>query len=246
MKVQFLQDVKTAKIPDFEGQKLCLFWEGIEPPGFAGFEYMDMQEYRKKYTKIEPSLIVLVGLNRIINPANRCDFVLDHLSTLTPNIPKMSIDTAPFIGEPWRLFYHYQFTKTGRFLHPHSYALETEWKSWFCRDREDSIFQPEILQGLLADTYSDLPLRKTAVTWYEVESEWYENIKTHAFSMFPTYKNLLNFLIKEANSKYAVSVSYNDFGKPWHLPDLGIYRFLVEEMLRREAIWNTAVTWGQE
>lgn len=245
MKVQFLQDVKTAKVPDFEGQKLCLFWEGIEPPSLPDFEYLEMQEYRKKYTKLEPALIVIVGLNRIITPANRCDFVLDHLSTLTPDVPKISIDVAPFIGEPWRLFYHYQFTRTGHFLHPHSYAVETEWKSWFCRDREDSIFQPERLKGLLADTYSDLPEMKTEFSWYSVEIEWYDKIKEHAFNEFPTYKNLLNFLIKESNKKYGLTVGFNDFGRRWHLPDIGIYRFLVEEMLRRESIWNTAVTWGR-
>ena len=103
-----------------------------DEPKVRAKKVIEWEKYKTLYSTFEPSLVVLIGLNRMIIPSNRCDFIHAYLTVLTPQIPKIIIDTAPFIGEPWRLYFHYQlancFTKFGA---NYSYPVEGEWLKWF-------------------------------------------------------------------------------------------------------------------
>jgi hypothetical protein len=245
LKVQFLKDIKTAKIQEYNGQSLCIYEDKLDPPVFDNMEYMTLSEYRKKYSLIEPSFIVLVGLNNMIKPSNRCDFVFDYLSIATTNIPKISIDSAPFIGEPWRLFMHYLFTNTGKFLHPHSYAVETEWKKWFFRDLNQSFLSGDNVGNMITDTYSDLDYIKSEFNFITVDDSWYEDTKKKIFEKYSTDKMIINNLLKQCNKQYGVKIDFSFKRKRTNVPDLKIYRFVVEEIERRHAIYNAVVKKGR-
>ena len=85
MKVQFLKDTASARI-QAPPNSLVLFRDGFSYglPPVDGAEYMEFLEYRTKYQALDPALIVVVGLNRIITPSNRCDMVNEYLQTMTP------------------------------------------------------------------------------------------------------------------------------------------------------------------
>src|SRR6056297_1138287 len=101
-RVQFLKDTACAQI-DAPEKTLVVYREGFGhvPPAIPGAEYIEFSEYKIRYTTFAPEMIVLVGLNRMINPGNRCDMVNEYLQTMTNHTPKVSIDTEPYLGEPW-------------------------------------------------------------------------------------------------------------------------------------------------
>lgn len=215
--------------------------------------------------------LILVGLNKIVTPSNRCDFVQEYLCTMTATLPKISIDTDPFLGEPWRLFFHYHYTDNNKFGYPHGYAIQTEWKHWFKRDTPQCILSPMSLKNYLYRTYASIdPLSsKFRLTPVSSETEeWYLEAKRYVFGMdepkhrekYPDYyawfkenytphyfkpKSMLNGLTKLCNRKLELDFSEREkydlfrLNQTIELPQLPIYKFIIEENRRRMQIYNT-------
>ena len=244
-KVYLTKDVKGVgrHIPvDFVQDSVVVCHEMYDRPDLVGYRQMiDWTKYRSVYNDLEASKIILVGLNRMITPANRCDFVHTYLATLTPNIPKMVIDTAPFIGEPWRLFYHYLFTETNKFGYSYSYPIEGEWSKWFMRETNDCRLSADNLSMFIVDTFSDLKRLTTEYVFYDVDQvEWYEEMKKHVLDKYTSPKLWIAHLLSECNKKFGLKVSFDTYldGGLCSVPDLGVYRFVVEENQRRQGIYN--------
>lgn len=253
-RVQFLKDTSTAKV-DIPEKTIVVYRDGFALPKLDA-DYIEFEKYKIAYDSIECNFIVLVGLNRIINPANRCDFIHEHLTTLTPHIPKVSIDTLPWIGEPWRLYYHYQYSKCGKFGASYSYPIEGEWQRWFYRESNDSQLSAANVRLLIESTYSDLDPLTTSFELTEPtekDLQWYSQAKEQVFAKYDTPKMLINNLLKLANTHFGLSISFDSFReiKPQDLfsvgpvclkmPGLGIYRFMVEENLRRLKTFNAVI-----
>ena len=254
MKVQFLKDTRKIRGSETLPQNtLVIFRDGFGygVPEIPGAEYIEFLEYKKRYTLFEPSLIVVVGLNRIITPSNRCDMVNEYLQTMTPNIPKISVDTAPFIGEPWRLWFHYSIAACGYFKITYSYAIETEWKKWFYRDAPDCRISSGNIRLLLSDTVSDIAPLETTFDFVPVgdgELIWYEKLKQHIFNKYSTPKMLISGILKPSNRYFGVNMTYESYreNRRITLPDLPVFRFMAEENLRRMGIYNEVVRYGAE
>lgn len=253
MKVQFLRDTAQARVGSCPPGTIVLYREGFGYgiPQIPGAEYIEFLEYRNRYTLFSPPMIVVVGLNRIITPANRCDMVNEYLQTMTPNVPKICVDTAPFIGEPWRLWFHYSIANCGRFAITYSYAIETEWEHWFYRDVPDCRLSAGNIRLFLSDTIADLDLigtRFEMVDIAESEERWYEQAKAHMFEKYDTPKLLVNNLLKLANRHFDLDISFNSWteNRVVRLPDVGVYRFVGEECRRRLDIHNEVVNYGRE
>jgi hypothetical protein len=177
--------------------------------------------------------------------------VNEYLQTMTPNLPKICLDTAPFLGEPWRLWFHYSVAGSGRFGISYSYALETEWEHWFHRDVPDCRLSASNIRMLLTDTVSDLDLLKTTFHFIEPspdEEDWYNEVKKQAFERHSTPKMLVNTLLAAVNRRFGLKVSYDSYleNKEVELLDLGVYRFVAEEAVRRMDIYNEVVRHGHE
>jgi len=245
--IQFIKDT-SHPVLNFEVPPgtFCIYHADYVPPEISGVEYMEFNKFRVEYPNIKPPKFILVGLNRMINPANRCDMVHEYLTTLSSNVPKISIDNSPFIGEPWRLFFHYLYTNNNHFGASYSYPIEGEWKDWFYREKEDCRLSGKNIGAYLSNTYSDLEPLNTTFEFTEIDLfdlQWYEEAKNFVFGKYSTPKLWLNNLLKLANSKYDLSVDYDVFrmGGVIKVPDLKIYRFVVEENMRRKDIYNRVI-----
>lgn len=205
---------------------------------------IEWEKYKSIYSTLEPSRVVLIGINRMITPGNRCDFIHAYLVVMTPQIPKISIDTSPFIGEPWRLYFHYQLVNSfSKFGANYSYPIEGEWKRWFERDVEGCKFSPDNLKDYIVDTYSELPVLTTSFELYGPEKkdlEWYEEVKRFEFDRFRAPKLLLANLLRTSNKHFGLDIGYDSYltNVSFRVPDIGIYRFMVEENRRRLGIYN--------
>jgi hypothetical protein len=246
MNIQFLKDTSTSVINDNPVDTFLVYRDGYKLPTLSGVEYLDFEKFKTKYSELHINKLIVVGLNRIITPSNRCDMVNDFIQTMTRNITKVSIDLVPFIGEPWRLWYHYDVTNNERFGLPHGFAVETEWSKWFYREQNDCRLSGDNIKMFISNTYSDLDLLTTNFIFQEpseVELSWYENVKSIMFEKYDTPRLLINNILKESNKHFGLDISYDSFrtNKEITLPDLPIYQFMVEENKRRMSIFNKII-----
>lgn len=229
---------------DFGDDTIVVYHALYDKPEISTCEVMEWEKYKIAYDNFSPSRIVLIGINRMITPSNRCDFIHAHLTVLTPQIPKIVIDTAPFIGEPWRLYYHYQVANCfSKFGANYSYPIEGEWLKWFCRDLEECQFSPHNLKDRIVETYTDLSRLDTTFEFYKPSKEdveWYEEAKQFEFDRFRAPKSMLLNLNKAANKHFNLKISYDSYlsDDRIRIPDIGIYQFMVEENRRRQDIYN--------
>jgi len=252
MKVQFLKDTSKALLKDIPKNTLIIYREGFDYqiPQISGPEYIEFLEYKNKYTLFNPDLIIIIGPNRIITPSNRCDMVNEYLQTMTLNTPKICLDTAPFIGEPWRLWFHYSIANCGKFNITYSYAIETEWEKWFYREVIDCRLSGDHIRLFISDTISDLDPMTSSFCFFEVSGgeQWqYQKMKEHVFSKYNSPKLLINNLLKLANQHFNKKLAYDSWreNKIFEVPDIGIYRFMVEENIRRMNIFNEVIKYGR-
>jgi hypothetical protein len=246
MKIQFLQDTSSAFVGDNPEDTFLIYREGYALPQLTGVEYMDFNVFKTRYSELHFNKLILVGLNRIITPTNRCDMVNDFIQTMTSHVEKVSIDSQPFIGEPWRLWYHYDVTNKGKFKFPHGYATETEWKKWFYRDVTTSLFSGENIGLYISDTYSDLNPFNTRFDFTEVspsDMEFYLNVKKDVFEKYDSPKMLINNLLKHCNKHFNINITFDTFrtNDYFCVPDLPIYQFMVEENKRRMDTYNAVI-----
>jgi len=229
---------------NFGKDTIVIYHAMYDKPDVTAGQIIEWEKYKVVYSNLEPSRIVLIGINRMITPSNRCDFIHAYLAVMTPQISKIIIDTSPFIGEPWRLYFHYQIVNSfSKFGANYSYPIEGEWLRWFGRDIPECKFSPENLKDYIVDTYSDLPKLTTTFEFYipeKVDMEWYDEAKKFEFEKFRSAKMMLINLLKVANKRFSIGINYESYltNGTFKVPDIGIYRFIVEENKRRLGIYN--------
>jgi hypothetical protein len=248
MKIQILKDTSKATFEELPPDTILVYREGYELPDLKGVEYFDVEDYKAVYSNIHSNCIIVVGYNRIIKPSNRCDFIFEHLTTLTANQIKYSIDNEPFLGEPWRYWWHQQLTGTGKkFGIPYSYTIETEWQKWFYRDEQDCRLSGANIKMFIDDVYSDLDKKQSSFTFYapsDDEIEWYEQAKEHVFAKYGTPKMLITNLLKMVNEHFEIKFNYDSYrsNDDFLLPELGVYKFMAEENKRRMDTYNSIIS----
>lgn len=247
-KIFFTKSIEDLKIDFLEGDTILINHPLYKKlPIVKNSRYMSLDEFKMSYTSVYFENLVIVGLNRIITPSNRCDMFNDFIQTMTRSKTKISIDTEPFIGEPWRAWYHFDVTNSDKWNVPHGFAIETEWKKWFYRDALDCRFSGKNIKNFKGDVIeSDLHILSFEVRYSGVsenENEWYNEVKEHVIKKFATPKSMINSLLKECNKKFNVCVSFDSFRNESLLvvPDIGVYHFVIEENLRRKKIYNEMI-----
>jgi hypothetical protein len=244
-KIFFTKDInkviasELGPVPD----ALVVYHDMYPKPEIEAQQVIEWSKYRGVYSETEASRIILIGLNRMINPANRCDFIHDYLTTLTPNIPKMVIDTSPFIGEPWRLFYHYLFANCNKFGFNYSYPIEGEWKKWFLYETNECRLSASSLPLFITDTYSDLTPLTTSYDLHvpdDAALEWYGEARGQIFEKYSSPKMWVTHLLALSNKHFNLKIDFDSYltNEVFVVPDMGVYRFVVEENRRRQGIYN--------
>lgn len=78
-------------------------------------------------------LVVVTGLgSRLVTPANRVRLG-PYLTEPWDGPPRVSVDTGLFVGEPWRLWWHFGCVGAPFGPYATSYALETRWRGYLDR-----------------------------------------------------------------------------------------------------------------
>lgn len=237
-KVFFVKDTSLPNI-NLCGKTICVYREGYKLPIIENCDYFEFSQFKKIYTTLTPDNIVIVGLNKIFIPSIRCDLVFEYLQTMTTNINKISIDTAPFVGEPWRCWIHYSMA-FGQWLGVnYSYAVETNWQKWFYLENQNCW----LLNPTIEQTNSDLEKINTKFNFYQPDiflNKSYLTIKEIAFNQFKTPKQIINFMLKEFSKLLQEKFTFDDYltQKKKEIPDFGIFRFYAQENLKRQKIYN--------
>ena len=254
----FVKDTSKVNIK-YPNNTILVYHPDYKYPKYNDITYYTWEKYCKNYSSLEPSCIILVGLNALVTPQNRCDFIQEYLSTLTANVFKISIDSSPFVGEPWRIFFHYLYTNTNLFNVPYSYTLETEWKHWFYRDKVDCRLSGNNIGMFIKNTYSDLDLLDTKFIFYDIEKkdiDFYNKIKEDIFNKYDSPKFLMNNLLKECNNYFKLKISFDSYRQikknnflihnlnTYEVPNIPLYNFIVEENLRRLNTYNAIIKKG--
>lgn len=246
MKIQFLKDTSKAKFPQkvHSSDTLVLYREGYDLPKINNAVYMDFEKYRSVFTELNPKIIVMVGTNRIFVPSLRCDLVFEHLQTMTNHIEKYSVDTSPYIGEPWRLWFHYSLVYGQWLGYKYSYIVETDWQHWFYRDSDNSVISSENIKEDFKCFYSDLNIMVSSFDFYEPDlflNDIYFKVKEFAFEKHNTPKLIIQTMLKELNKSLGIKFDFESYreNKNFKIPNFGVYKFVVEENIRRMKIYNT-------
>lgn len=82
------------------------------------------------------SLLVVVGLSRILTPANRTKLG-PYLLRPTPGLRRISVDRTLFIAEPWRAWWHFGCVGAAYQDYTYSYLAESHWRAAQDGVRED-------------------------------------------------------------------------------------------------------------
>lgn len=266
MKIQFVKNLNNCILPEIPTDTYVIYKEGYDVPDIEKVDgKIEFEEFRNIYPNIHANMFIFFGFNRIMNPSNRTDFIFEYLFMMSTDIKKISVDYDPFIGEPWRLWFHYGLCNCGKFGVPYSYAYETEWKHWFYRKINDSRFESNNLEICITDTYSNLDYLKYNSKFYDPTNDdfkWYKEAKEFVFNKYDTPKLLINNLLKLANKRFKLDLDYDSYRKvkkekqvgflnkeenkkEFLLPDLGVYKFIDEENKRRLGIYNKVIEVGK-
>ena len=113
-------------------EALCVRHPAYQAPRTAaGCLHVDWQEFEAEPRRWMDgrSLVVVVGLNRIITPGNRTREVFEVLYNLSRDVRKLSIDQTLFVAEPWRAWFHFGFVGAPYREYTYSYLAESHWRA---------------------------------------------------------------------------------------------------------------------
>jgi hypothetical protein len=137
-KILLADDPSSVQI-ECSGRALCVHHG--QPP-VAGMPAMPFSDFRIDARRHVEALdaLVFVGLSRAMTPANRTDMVWEVLFNKAAGLRKYSVDSVLFVGEPWRMWFHFGLTGATYRDYTYSYIAESQAKSWLDGARDDDPF----------------------------------------------------------------------------------------------------------
>jgi len=128
--------ILSANISDIElewpGETLCVHHKSYPLPPIARCRYLAFDEFKKSPRERLSGVrrLAVVGLNKIITPANRTEEVFEILFNNTGELVKVSIDHTLFVSEPWRAWFHFGLTGTRYREYSYSYLAQSHYNSF--------------------------------------------------------------------------------------------------------------------
>lgn len=138
-------DTAAARVP-IEGSALCVHHEKCEPPRQFG-KTMPWRDFSERFQSVVDTYdnLVLVGLNKIITPANRVK--VGGMVLRPRKWRRHSVDQTLFVSEPWRAWFHFGCVGSPYHGYSYSYLAETDWRAFGEGKRERDPFSLEALIG---------------------------------------------------------------------------------------------------
>lgn len=233
---------------------ICIYKKGtiLLSPELLGCdcEYIEFSEYGSPDHVIQDhsnNIMIVIEPSEMIRPSNRCDIRFEYMYNFGKYKDKFIIDTAPFKQEKWRVWYPYGIVKPNAFDYPHSYAIESAYRSY---EEERSDFDLLEIRSLVKDVLDITAIdyryyfenkfkfveHKTTVS----ERNEYERIKEHLFNTKTTVTPILRGLHKYSKSLVKEHNIFRDLKKIYkikgditiHMTDLPIDTYLKSEIVR--------------
>ncbi len=124
---------------------VCVYHKAYAPPDIPGARYVEFKAFAAapRHHLQDSDGLVWVGLSRSISPSNRTQPVWETVFNLSRGLPKWSIDRVAFVGEPWRLWFHFGLVGATYREYTYSYLAESHWRAWRDGRRESDPFSVE-------------------------------------------------------------------------------------------------------
>lgn len=249
MLVQYMDGYKNIIIPESWDQKdtILIYSDKDLPPERNDLAdiCVPLHEYKGKYLQYgdQYSKLIIVGYSDMIGPSNRTLPVFEYWQDHSHSKDKIVVDRAPFRKEPWRFWYSFAATKQNPWGWAHSYATETEWKHWFEGSVEDSdspFYSPNLKSSISSlSIVSYLPKLDSTFSFIEPDKNKYDKytqVKEQAFQKYSTPKQLIAYMSKNI----PLNINFDSYLKNKHFEvlDIPIARFVANENMRRQSIYN--------
>jgi hypothetical protein len=137
------RDTATARVPTEDA--LCVYHESYVPPKQFP-DAMPWSEFNERFLQLVDTrdTLVIVGLNRIITPANRVQ--VGGMVLRPRKWRRISVDTTLFRSEPWRAWFHFGCVGAPYHGYSYSYLAETDWKAFHEGKRAADPFSFEAIE----------------------------------------------------------------------------------------------------
>lgn len=125
-------DTGTVALPDVGAEALCVRHpKYVAPTTGPACTHMTFPEFERdpRGAANGKRVLVMVGMNRIISPANRTQNVFEFLHNDSRHLRKISVDRTLFVAEPWRTWFHFGFVGAPYREYTYSYLAETHWRA---------------------------------------------------------------------------------------------------------------------
>lgn len=231
---------------------VCVFHKDYQPPIFdPGALVLRWENFEKEPLSIVKGrrFLVVVGLSRIMTPANRVKLGQFLLRTIE-GVQRITVDRTLFVSEPWRLFWHFSCVRVAYEDLTDSFLAETRYKQSEVGYREDPFTLDRIKNSTflgMIKSYQKryfLPLQVVVKKMdQDVHSEYYHE-KAKAFEEENSSSAIITRLSKFAQSvlKERIIPSKNSlFNKTYHrivVTDLGVDNWLVGELQKLVSLTN--------
>lgn len=222
------------------------------PQTLGGCAHCTFDEFETDFRAMTSAMdtLVIVGMNRIINPGNRTHEVFEFLHNDSARFTKTSVDRTLWIGEPWRAWFHFGFVGAKYREYTYSYLAESHYKAHIEGVRENDPFNAETIaecgDGLIVSDhekyFTDVRIETIAMS-DAVHSE-YQREKESAFNDEKTLKGIVNRLARIASD----ACPFRSIPTPTKLfdhrehrivrTDLGVDKFLTDGLLRSVELTN--------
>lgn len=149
------EDTSSVTV-DVPPDALCVHHESYAPPRQFR-DAIPWSEFAERFQSLVESCstLVIVGLNRIITPANRVK--VGGMVLRPRRWRRISVDTTLFRSEPWRAWFHFGCCGVDYQGYSYSYLAETDWKAFQEGKRHQDPFSLSAIEaagrGIVATTY---------------------------------------------------------------------------------------------
>jgi len=187
------------------------------------------------------NIMVVIGLSEMIRPSNRCNIKFEYMYNFGDYKAKFVIDSVPFLIHKWRIWYPYGLVKNNAFGYPHSYAIESAYRSYEeGRSQEDPLTIKWMAETMSAITkidyknYFDFDLSFVEHTTTVKQKNEYEVLKEDLFAKHKTISPILSALHKYSKNVLKENNLFLDLKKIYKVnedivfyhTDLGIDKYI--------------------
>lgn len=203
----------------FKGKTLCVVHPKYTAPKCPGAQFAGYKDFSENTRKLITGMdnLIMVGINKMINPGNRTEMVWEVIHNNTPDLHKIVVDTVPFLSDPWRIWFHFGAVNARFFDYTYSYIAESHYNAFVECLRHDNPFSLENVlsqsRGVMVSDYDnyfgEVTVKEKKMT-KEVHSE-YQQLKEKCFneetSIKAILKRLSDFAQKACPERKVVSKS---------------------------------------